>query len=82
MRNLEHRWNRHTLVDNTFGARPTKVKMPEDYAKQICAAVKKGLLDPVNDVEDCQLLFAMACGTMLGFRGNQVSTILVGCRFL
>lgn len=72
MRNLELRWNQHTLQDATFGARPTKTKMPEDYAKNIRAAVKQGLLDPANDVNDCQLLFAFACGTMLAFRGNQV----------
>jgi hypothetical protein len=72
MRNLEHRWNKHALADDTFGARPTKTKMPEDYAKNIRHAVSIGLLDPVNDVEDCQLLFACACGTMLAFRGNQV----------
>jgi hypothetical protein len=72
MRELELRWNRHKLLDNTFAARPTKVKMPENYAKNIRAAVVAGLLDPSNDVVDCQLLFAFACGTMLGFRGNQV----------
>ncbi len=72
MRELELRWNRHKLSDESFAARPTKVKMPEDYAKNIRAAVAKGLLDPANDVVDCQLLFACACGTMLGFRGNQV----------
>jgi hypothetical protein len=73
MRNLEARWNQHKLVDDTFAARPTKVKMPEDYPKNIRLAVKEGLLDPTTSVEDCQLLFACACGTMLGFRGNQVS---------
>jgi len=77
MRDLEQRWNRHKLLDDTFAARPTKVKMPEDYAKNIRAAVKEGLLDPENDVVDCQLLFACACGTMLGFRGNQVTGELV-----
>ena len=71
MRNLELRWNQHTLQDATFGARPTKTKMPKDYAKNIRAAVKQGLLDPANDVNGCQLLFAFACGTMLAFRGNQ-----------
>jgi hypothetical protein len=30
-------------------------------------------------VNDCILLFACACGTMLGFRGNQVRTISVDC---
>jgi hypothetical protein len=68
MKELELRWNRHKLSDNTFAARPTKVKMPEDYGKKIRAAVAQGLLDPANDVSDCQLLFACACGTMLGFR--------------
>jgi hypothetical protein len=46
--------------------------MPEDYAKNIRSAVSQGLLDPENDVQDAQLLFACACGTMLGFRGNKV----------
>ena len=73
MRNLEARWKQHKLVDDTFAARPTKVKMPEDYPKNIRLAVKEGLLDPTTSVEDCQLLFACSCGTMLGFRGNQVS---------
>jgi hypothetical protein len=72
MRNLELRWNKHKLSDDSFAARPTKKKMPEDYGIKIRAAVAKGLLDPANDVVDCQLLFACACGTMLGFRGNQV----------
>ena len=73
MRNLEAHWNSHKLEDDTFAGRPTKAKLPEDYAKDICAAVEQGLLDPENEVGDCQLLFAFACGTMLGFQGNQVS---------
>jgi hypothetical protein len=73
MKELELRWNRHKLSDNTFAARPTKVKMPEDYGQSIRAAVAQGLLDPYNDVSDCQLLFGCACGTMLGFRGIQVN---------
>jgi hypothetical protein len=72
MRNLEARWNKQKIVDDTFAARPTKVKMPEDYARNIRSAVTQGLLDPDNDVQDAQLLFAFACGTMLGFRGNKV----------
>lgn len=79
MRDLELRWNRYKMVDHTFAARPTKVKMPEDYAQQIRDAVIEGVFDPVNDVNDCILLFACACGTMLGFRGNQVRTISVDC---
>jgi hypothetical protein len=67
MRNLEARWNRHKLVHNTFAARATKVKMPEDYGKNIWLAVKEGLFNPITSVKDCQLLFACACGTMLGF---------------
>jgi hypothetical protein len=35
MRNLELLWNKHKLVDDTFASRPTKVKMPEDYAKYL-----------------------------------------------
>jgi hypothetical protein len=73
MKDLEHKWNRYKVDEDTFAARPTKVKMPEDYSKNIRAAVREGLLDPANDVEDCQLLFACACGTMFAFRGNQVS---------
>ncbi len=46
--------------------------MAADYARNIRAAVKQGLLDAVNDVENCQLILACACGTMLGFRGNGV----------
>jgi len=79
MRELEQRWNKHKLSDGTFAARPTKVKMPEDYAKNIRAAVADGLLLPESDVDDCQLLFACACGTMLGFRGNQVTGGLLNC---
>jgi hypothetical protein len=67
MRSLELCWNKHKLVENVFAAHPTKVKMPEDYAKNIQAAVKQGLLDPVKHVNNCQLLFACACGMMLGF---------------
>jgi hypothetical protein len=72
IRNLEGRWNSHKLQDDIFAGHPTKLKMPEDYAKAIRAAVRDGLLDPENNVEDCQLLFACVCGTMLGFRGNQI----------
>jgi hypothetical protein len=54
--------------------------MPEDYAKDIRAVVRQGLLDPKNDVEDCQLLFARACGTMLGF--VMVTRFVVDCWFL
>jgi hypothetical protein len=58
-RDLKHHWNKHKLVDDTFAACPTtKVKMPEAYTKNIQAAVKEGLLDPFNDVDDCQLQFA------------------------
>jgi hypothetical protein len=35
MRDLKHHWNQQTLVDSTFAACPTKVKMPEDYARNI-----------------------------------------------
>jgi hypothetical protein len=35
IRDLKHRWNKHKLVDNTFKALLTKVKMPEDYANNI-----------------------------------------------
>jgi hypothetical protein len=73
MKDLEHKWNHYKLEEDTFAARPTKVKMPEDYDKTIRAAVTHGLLDPMHDVVDCQLLFACACGTMFLFRGNQVS---------
>jgi hypothetical protein len=72
MRTLEHRWNQQKIVDDTFAARPTKAKMPEDYGTNIRSAIVNGLLQPESDVSDCQLLFACACGTMLGFRGNQV----------
>jgi hypothetical protein len=71
IKNLEARWNQNKLVNDTFAARPTKVKMREDYAKNRLA-VTEGLLNPITSVEDCQLLFACACGTMLGFRGNQL----------
>jgi hypothetical protein len=69
MRDLVHRWKKRKYVDDTVAAQPTKVKTLEDYAKNIQATVKEGLLDPVNDVNDCQLL--LAC-TMLGFQGNHV----------
>jgi hypothetical protein len=73
IRSLEQRWNEEKKTDVTFATRPTKFKMPEDYSKNIQAAVSDGLLDPLNDVQDCQLLFACVCGTMFGFRGNQVN---------
>jgi hypothetical protein len=84
MRNLEARWNNQKILDDTFAARPTKVKMPEDYAKNIRSAVSQGLLDPEKDVQDAQLLFACACGTMLGFRGNKVcgGMLFFLCAFL
>ena len=72
MRTLEQRWNQQKVVDDTFAARPTKEKMPEDYGTNIRSAITQGLLHPESDVSDCHLLFACACGTMLGFRGNQV----------
>jgi hypothetical protein len=72
MRTLEQQWNKQKIVDDTFAACPTKAKMPEDYATNIRSALSQGLLDPKNDVTDCQLLFACACGTMLGFQGYQI----------
>ncbi len=72
MRTLEQRWNQQKVVDDTFAARPTKEKMPDDYGTNIRSAITQGLLHPESDVSDCHLLFAFACGTMLGFRGNQV----------
>jgi hypothetical protein len=77
MKSLEKRWNDEKVTDDTFAARPTKFKMPEDYPQNIRAPVTNGLLDPVNDVRDCQLLFACACGTMFGFWGNQASGLLL-----
>jgi hypothetical protein len=79
MRNLEARWNKQKILDATFAACPTKVKMPEDCAKNIHSAVTQGLLDPDNNVKDAQLLFACASGTMLGFRGNKVCGGLFFC---
>jgi hypothetical protein len=32
MPDLEHCWNQQILVDSSFAARPTKVKMSKDYA--------------------------------------------------
>ena len=70
MGSLENGWNSHKLQDDTFAGDPTNVKMPEDYVKDI---QRQGLLNPPeNDVEDCQLLFACACRTMLGYHGNQL----------
>jgi hypothetical protein len=70
MQTLEQRWNKQKIVNDTFAACPTKAKMPEDYAMNIHSALSQG--GPENDVKDCHLLFACACGTMLGFHGNQV----------
>jgi hypothetical protein len=72
MRTIEQRWSKEKETDDTFAARPTKAKMPEDYAMNIRSAVQDGLLDPESDVKDCQLLFAFVCGSMLCFRGNKV----------
>jgi hypothetical protein len=49
MRSLEARWNCHKLQDDTFAGRPTKLKMPKDYAKDVRAEVRQGLLGPEND---------------------------------
>ena len=76
MRTLEQRWNKQKIVDDTFAVGPTKAKMPEDYATNIRSALSQDLLNPKNDVTGCQLLFPCACGTMLGFRGNQVRGLL------
>jgi hypothetical protein len=35
MRDLEQCWKKHKMVDDTFVACPTKMKMPEGYAKNI-----------------------------------------------
>jgi hypothetical protein len=80
MRTIEQRWSKEKETDDTFAARPTKAKMPEDYAMNIRSAVQQGLLDPESDVKDCQLLFAFVCGSMLCFRGNQVcGGLLIFC---
>jgi hypothetical protein len=72
MRTIEQRWMKEKEVDDTFAARPTKAKTPEDSAMNIRSAVARGLLYPETDVKDCQLLFAFVCGSMLCFRGNKV----------
>jgi hypothetical protein len=79
MRTLEHRWNQQKIVDDTFAARPTKAKMPKDYGTNVRSAIANSLLEPESNVSDCQLLFACACGTMLGFPGNQVCGGLFFC---
>jgi hypothetical protein len=75
---LEGMWNRAADENPSFGNRPTKKKMPDDYGRQVRQAVLRGSMDPtgVSDIEDVLLLFAMVCGTMFGFRGVKVSSIL------
>ncbi len=72
MRRLEDLWNAHAKNCNkSFGARPTRQKMPDDYDRQISAAVVSGRLQPYVNLVDSQLLFAYVCGTRLGFRGGK-----------
>ena len=65
----------------TFGARPTRHRMPDDYDRQISAAVVSGRLQPYTNLVDLQLLFAYVCGTSLGFWGGKEHYTLVFSEF-
>jgi hypothetical protein len=74
---LEGMWNRAADENPSFGNRPTKKKMTDDYGKKVRDDVLRGSMDPTSevDIEDVPLLSAMVCGTMFGFRGVKVSSL-------
>jgi hypothetical protein len=70
-------WNHAADGIPSFGNRPAKKKMPDDYGKKVRNAVLCGSMDPTGevDIEDVLLLFTMVCGTMFGFRLVKVSLL-------
>jgi hypothetical protein len=70
---LEKYWARHHSQDATFGSRPTKKSLPDNYGDLVRCAVKRGLVDASGEhVYELLALFAFSLGTMFGFRGVKV----------
>jgi hypothetical protein len=61
--------------DTTFGNRPTKSVIPEDYVETVYKAYKytANTID-LNKVSHLHWVFAMVCGTQFLCRGSSVRT--------
>jgi len=68
-------WAQANKNDPSFGCRPTKFALPDDYDKIIRKKVKGGAMDYSGDNNAFHLLalFAFSLGTQFGFRGVKVS---------
>jgi hypothetical protein len=78
---LESYWGKLHEQDSTFGSRPTKKSLPDDYGNLVRAGVQQGKVDASgNNVYELLALFAFSLGTMFGFRGVKVRTKLQLCR--
>ena len=70
---LSEDWAAENHVDSTFGARPTKNQLPDDYDMFIRKQIKAGCMD-LEDPFDLANIFGMLLGTLYGFRGIKVRT--------
>jgi len=68
-------WDMVQQEDATFGCRPTKGTLPDNYDELIHKAVveEAKMTYDGSVLKDIQALFALKLGTMFGFRGNKVS---------
>jgi hypothetical protein len=72
---LEYYWKKQHEEDATFGSRPTKKTLPDNYGDLIRKAVAERKVDASGEhAYELLLLFAFSLGTMFGFRGVQVCT--------
>ena len=79
-RNLSVRWGAENASDATFGARPTKNQLPDDYDRFIRKQIKAGWMD-LEDPFDVANIFGFLLGTLYGFRGVKVRTTFLGYYF-
>ena len=67
---LQEYWSKVQKTDVTFGARPTKKALPDNYGFLVRKAVEEGCMDASGgDPFELLVLFAFVLGTMFAFRG-------------
>ena len=68
---LQKAWEAQNKKDPSFGTRPTKHALPDDYDKIVRRAVKEGAMDVTGESNPYHLLalFGFVLGTQFGFRG-------------
>jgi len=70
---LQVAWEKVQQNDSSFGARPTKTVVADDYGQKVRAAVKEGRMDAEGDDPfELLVMFAFSLGTMFAFRGIKV----------